>query len=196
MEEKIMRKNKKIFMDILGVIVLCGMIGGVYAANYYSKGRETRRVQDGTKTVNSDTPEIVKEDGFAIEQDSDKEYLNISHADLVEKYSEEDKNVDDYSALTDFADYCFVGEVKDILYVQMDSSLQQEANTSGSPYTVYDIIVKENLKNKMEQGSRIKVLKKGGLLGDKETFELMEGDNIPEIGKFYVFSAAVQQIIR
>lgn len=193
--------RKKIIGIICGVLVLCGLSG----CNNSSKDSVQKKTDNVEETVgNQITSKAVAKENDAEQQDPDAKYLEIPHNELVSKYTSQDKtiayikasyaiDVDDYTELTNYADYCFVGKVNDVINVQMDSPLQQEANTSGSPYTVYDVTVEENIKNEIKPGSRIKVLKKGGLLEDQETFEVMEGDNIPEVGKYYVFSALVQQ---
>ena len=197
-----MDNRKKIFAVIIGALALCGIGGGLYVSGKKPNMKTTDQIQESK--VDSLSAKALAEEERSDKMDSDEAGQQMSHDELLEKYSNQNKtiqydevcyaiDVDNYSELINFADYCFVGTVNDIISVEMDSALQQVANTSGYPYTVYDVTVEENIKGKIEQGSRIKILKKGGLLKDQETFEVMEGDNIPEVGKVYVFSACVQQ---
>lgn len=197
-----MENRKKVFAVIIGALVLCGVGGGLYVSGKKSDVKTTDLIQE-SKADSLDRKEIAEKESFN-ETDLDEASLQISHDDLLDKYCNQNKtiqydegsyaiNVDDYNELINFADYCFVGTVNDIISVEMNSALQQAANTSGYPHTVYDVTVEESIKGEIEQGSRIKISKKGGLLKDLKTFEVMEGDNIPEVGKVYVFSACVQQ---
>lgn len=174
---------------LVGVIAIALIVGGVVVFMVRNGDKSNQKKNDITDQARTD--ETI-------------ETLDISHEQLLKLYQEEDKKIENahasygidvgnYSELISFADYCFVGRVDDIEGVQTDSAWQKEAGMSGFAFTIYNVTVMKNIKNKIEEGTKIRILKRGGLLSDLKSFEVIEDDNIPEVNHYYIFTPSVQQ---
>lgn len=107
-------------------------------------------------------------------------------------------DLSDPKAVVGNADYVFVGKVdaqndteyKDSVQVESEDGKPEEV---ASPYTNYSVTVTENIKGKLAPNDTIKIQKSGGFSKDKKECYLYEGDELPEVGKTYIFVAYAQQ---
>lgn len=87
-------------------------------------------------------------------------------------------DVNSYAELAGDADYVTVGEVIEELGTEYEMS---------TPYTNYSVKVKENLKGELTKDEPIIIIKDGGITEDKKCIIQYESDELPVVGKTYVF---------
>lgn len=106
----------------------------------------------------------------------------------------------DYSNLNEVvgdADYVFVGTVKkeettvykNVVSIENENGKIME---ESSPYTNYKIDVLENIKGNLATEGEISIQKSGGISKDKTKYIVFEGDELPKVGKNYIFFAYAQ----
>lgn len=91
------------------------------------------------------------------------------------------------------ADYVFAGRLSEVVSTEYKHKVQVNGKETGMPYTNLVVEVIKNVKGDLQTGKEIRIQKAGGLSEDKKEYSLYENDIIPEEGKYYIFSAYVQE---
>lgn len=97
-------------------------------------------------------------------------------------------NVDDIREAVGVADYVFVGtvtEAEEVHHLMVTEDF-------GIPFTNYTVQVTENIKGELFTGQPIEVTKEGGVSLDKSCIVVFDNDEMPEVGKSYIFRAFAQ----
>lgn len=102
-------------------------------------------------------------------------------------------NVDNPEEIVGWGDYVFVAKVEAELRTEYTNLRENENGTiTGKPYTVYSITVIDNLKGKLKKNEPIEFFKHGGVNYDGKSISLLEGDQLLEVGKYYILVAAAE----
>lgn len=102
-------------------------------------------------------------------------------------------NVDNPEEIVGWGDYVFVAKVEAELRTEYTNLRENEDGTiTGKPYTVYSITVIDNLKGKLKKNEPIEFFKHGGVNYDGKSISLLEGDQLLEVGKYYILVAAAE----
>ncbi|MDR2045131.1 MAG: hypothetical protein LBQ15_12395 [Clostridium sp.] len=102
-------------------------------------------------------------------------------------------NVDNPKEIVGWGDYVFVARVDAELRTEYSNVRENENGTiAGKPYTVYSIVVIDNLKGNLKLDEPIEFFKHGGVNYDGSSISLLEGDRLLETGKYYVLIAAAE----
>lgn len=100
-------------------------------------------------------------------------------------------NVNDPKEVVGWGDYVFVAKVEDELRTEYSNvRTNEKGKSSARPYTFYKIKVIENLKGNLKLNESIEIFKHGGVSYDGKSISLFEGDNLLEVGKYYILIAA------
>lgn len=103
-------------------------------------------------------------------------------------------DIGDKEKVVGFHDYVFVGEVKKVVgtgYTQVDFS--DGLRMFSQPYTQYEIRVIENLKGELVTDRDIPLKKHDGAYLFGKKVSMMEGDNLPDVGEYYIFICSVDE---
>lgn len=120
------------------------------------------------------------------------DYKKLPVTNLCASYAIDVNNID---ALIGDADYVFLAKVvkyegtqyRDPVTVETEEGVKEYKD----PYTKYSLKVLENIKGELKDD--VEIFKAGGLSSDKESILIYEGDELPEEGKTYIFSAYGQE---
>lgn len=106
-------------------------------------------------------------------------------------------DIDNPREVAGHVDFVFVGRVekqKDVVYEDVfDRETEDGIQSTGIPYTNYDITVLENIKGDLKINETIPILKEGGVSMDGKRLILGEGDFMPKEGEVCVFFISVQE---
>lgn len=108
-------------------------------------------------------------------------------------------DVNDIYKRVGMSDYVFVGTVisndgtryDPIVYLEDEFGLPTKK--VGKPYTDYTIEIMYNIKGELKTGMPLPAVKNGGVMIDNSSVELYENDELPEVGKIYIFRAFAAQ---
>jgi hypothetical protein len=168
-------KNTRLFnlrIVTICIVLICLITGGIV----YNK------IINGTPLILNENsePDINSQSNKISESIIDPPIQRISCSYAI--------NVDDPREVVGFADYAFVGYVKEKGNVEYhDRATTPEGKIYSRPFTNYSIIVIKNIKGCLELNKSINFKKFGGLSEDKKTIQLFRGDELPEQGKLYIF---------
>lgn len=91
------------------------------------------------------------------------------------------------------SDYTVVVKVNNIVKTEYRDPVEIELTADGKktktvydPYTIYDIMVIENIKGKLTQKNNIQIEQMGGLTQDNERYTFMEGVSPLKVGQYYI----------
>lgn len=101
-------------------------------------------------------------------------------------------NVDNPGEVVGWGDYVFVARVEAELRTEYTNVRENEGAVTGKPYTVYSIVVVDNLKGNLKLDEPIEFFKHGGVNYDGGSISLLEGDMLLEAGKYYILIAAAE----
>lgn len=106
-------------------------------------------------------------------------------------------NVNNPKAVVGDADYVFLGKVVERKKTIYKNEVPLETKDggvkySGEAYTLYDVSVIDNIKNKLKMDENISIKKLGGIRKDGSAYDIFESDSLPEEGKTYIFIAYTQ----
>jgi len=105
-------------------------------------------------------------------------------------------NMDNPQETVGDADYVFLARVNQkVNTVYKDPvTIETESGTKeiSTPYTNYEVTVLKNIKGSLQLDTNIPIQKAGGNDKDDSSIVLYEDDNLPEVGKAYVFLAYAQ----
>ena len=91
-----------------------------------------------------------------------------------------DIDVRNPAEMAGFADYVFVGYVERFIETEYNEAYP-------FPFTHYSVRVLENIKGNLRVGEPINFMKHGGVEKDGDAIWLFEEDELPDIGRLYVF---------
>ncbi|MBC1532036.1 cell surface protein [Listeria seeligeri] len=106
-------------------------------------------------------------------------------------------DVDNPEEVVGDSDYVFVGKVKSetgTIY-KNEVPIEKEDGTieyQGEAFTHYKIEVISNIKNELVTNEEISIEKQGGIREDGSAYDVFEEDQLPEVGKVYIFNAFTQ----
>lgn len=100
-------------------------------------------------------------------------------------------NVNEPKEVVGWGDYVFVAKVEEELRTEYNNvRINEKGDKTGKPYTFYRIKAIENLKGNLKLNDSIEYYKHGGVSYDGKSISLLEGDNLLEVGKYYILIAA------
>ena len=162
-----MKKSKKIVtitISIVAVLVLL-FAGGLLTAELYKDKLESKifPLKDPISVINNEYEREVKIIDWAFD-------------------------VSDERKLAGFADYVFIGEVKEVVGTgYTDAEWYDGFKFYAFPFTKYEIRVIENLKGELRTDVNIPLFKDDGVMPIGKISTLYGGDNLPDEGECYVF---------
>ncbi|MBC2122435.1 cell surface protein [Listeria marthii] len=112
-------------------------------------------------------------------------------------FSDYTLDVDNPNEVVGDADYVFVGKVTEetgTAYKNKTPIEQEDGSIAyiGEAYTNYKVEVITNLKNELTINKEISLEKQGGIREDGSAYDVFEDDQLPEVGKVYIFTAYIQ----
>ncbi|MBC1674193.1 cell surface protein [Listeria welshimeri] len=128
----------------------------------------------------------------------------------AEKTKSEKKEVPTYAIHSDYtldvdnpnevvgdANHVFVGKVTKETGTDYKNKTPMEQEDGsieyiGEAYTNYKVEVISNLKNELAMDKEIALQKQGGIREDGSAYDVFEDDQLPEVGKIYLFNAYIQ----
>ena len=90
------------------------------------------------------------------------------------------------------SDYAFVARINKVLKtvymnpITLEASLNSERKTIYDPYTVYEIMVVENIKGEIVTNKAIELMQYGGLNYDGKSYTLLENSELLTPGNYYI----------
>jgi len=106
-------------------------------------------------------------------------------------------DVENPEAVVGSGNYVFVGDVTELTGTTYEDEVPVETEDStteyvGDAYTQYKVSVLSNIKNELVLNNEIPIAKHGGIREDGSAYDIFENDQLPEVGKVYVFIAYTQ----
>ncbi len=109
-------------------------------------------------------------------------------------------DVENPEAVVGSGNYVFVGELTELTELtgttyEDEVPIETEDSTTeyvGDAYTQYKVSVLSNIKNELVLNNDIPIAKHGGIREDESAYDIFENDQLPEVGKVYVFIAYTQ----
>ncbi|WP_200908906.1 cell surface protein [Enterococcus sp. RIT-PI-f] len=107
-------------------------------------------------------------------------------------------DVENPEAVVGSGNYVFVGEVTELTGTTYEDDVPVERGDGtteyvGDAYTQYKVSVLSNIKNELVLNKEIPIAKHGGIREDGSAYDIFENDQLPEVGKVYVFIAYTQE---
>lgn len=133
-----------------------------------------------------------------LEKDSTANNQSINSYDVVEMKSTYSIDTADLTEVVKDADLIFVATVDSINEtdyrhpVEVRDEQENLEEVIYSPYTNYSVTVLSSISGEFDPSQKLSIYKTGGIEQNQQFVEVLEGDELPEVGNSYVFTAYIQ----